>query len=98
MVLHCVMKCVHNFYYSIDGIGSMGCEMFSYLLEKFSRITVITILIAFGFGWQVIYENSKDVKNKIQIIYMLVLVMSVYEDLQLSQWIEEHPSDLFHLL
>ena len=59
---HCSLKCLHNFYYSQDGVGSMMCEMMSHIMLTFSRITIITVLIAFGFGWQVIYENTKEVK------------------------------------
>ena len=51
MVLQFVLKCIHNFYYMYDGVGSMTCEMMSHILVTFSRITIITILIAFGFGW-----------------------------------------------
>ena len=40
----------------------MMCEMMSHIMLTFSRITIITVLIAFGFGWQVIYENTKEVK------------------------------------
>ena len=59
---HCSLKCLHNFYYSQDGVGSMMSEMMSHIMLTFSRITIITVLIAFGFGWQVIYENTKEVK------------------------------------
>ena len=48
---HCVLKCVHNFHYWQDGIGSMMCEMLGHIMLTFSRITIITVLIAFGFGW-----------------------------------------------
>ena len=65
VVAHCVLKCLHNFYYAYDGIGSMLCEMIAHIMLVFSRITMITILIAFAFGWQVIYENTKEVKQKI---------------------------------
>ena len=65
VVTHCVLKCIHNFLYANDGVGSMMCEMFSHIMLVFSRITMITILIAFGFGWQIIYENTQDVKKKI---------------------------------
>jgi len=51
MVIHCVLKCTHNFYYAQDGIGSMMCEMFSHMMLVFSRITLTTLLIAFAFGW-----------------------------------------------
>ena len=51
IVMHCYLKCVHNYYYSNDGIGSMMCEMFSHIMLVFSRITMITLLIAFAFGW-----------------------------------------------
>jgi hypothetical protein len=94
---HCSMKCIHNFYYSQDGIGSMLCEMFAHIMLVFSRITLITILIAFAFGWQVIYENTLEVKKKIQYIYLFTLFMTAYDDYALSAWIEAHPSDLFHL-
>jgi hypothetical protein len=97
IVSHCSMKCIHNFYYSQDGIGSMLCEMFAHIMLVFSRITLITILIAFAFGWQVIYENTLEVKKKIQYIYLFTLFMTAYDDYALSRWIEEHPSDLFHL-
>ena len=97
-VTHCVLKCVHYFYYSQDGVGSMLCEMFAHVMMVFSRITMITILIAFGFGWQVIYENTMNVKKKIQWIYIFVLLMAAYDDYALSKWISEHPSDLFHLM
>lgn len=76
----------------------MMCEMLSHIMLVFSRITMITILIAFGFGWQVIYENTQDVKKSIQWIYIFVLAMTAYDDQKLSKWIEEHPSDLFHLI
>ena len=65
IVSHCSMKCIHNFYYAQDGVGSMLCEMFAHIMLVFSRITMITILIAFAFGWQVIYENTIEVKKKI---------------------------------
>jgi hypothetical protein len=51
IVAHTSMKCMHNFYYTFDGIGSMLCEMFAHIMLVFSRITMITILIAFAFGW-----------------------------------------------
>lgn len=51
IVCHTFMKCQHNLYYSQDGIGSMLCEMFAHIMLVFSRITMITILIAFAFGW-----------------------------------------------
>jgi hypothetical protein len=51
IVAHTFMKCQHNLYYSMDGIGSMLCEMFAHIMLVFSRITMITILIAFAFGW-----------------------------------------------
>lgn len=51
MIMHFSLKCMHNFYYTFDGTGSMLCEMMSHIMQTFSRITVITILIAFGFGW-----------------------------------------------
>lgn len=76
----------------------MMCEMFAHIMHVFSRITMITILIAFGFGWQVIYENTVNVKKKIQFIYIFVLLMTAYDDYKLSKWIEEHPSDLFNLI
>mmetsp|Transcript_24215 Transcript_24215/g.37302 ORF Transcript_24215/g.37302 Transcript_24215/m.37302 type:complete len:246 (-) Transcript_24215:20-757(-) len=98
MVLHCLLKCAHHFYYSQDGVGSMGCEMFAHILLIFSRITVVTILIAFGFGWQVIYENTINIKKKIQYIYIFVLMLAAYDDYSLTKWIEEHPADLFHLM
>ena len=98
MVMHCVCKCIHNFHYSQDGIGSMLCEMFAHILQVFSRITIITILIAFGFGWQVIYENTVNVKKKIQLVYLFVLFMTAYDDYSLSKWVQQHPSDLFHLM
>ena len=65
IVSHCTFKCFHNYHYAFDGIGSMMSEMFAHLLLVFSRITMITILIAFAFGWQVIYENTKQVKKYI---------------------------------
>ena len=65
IVLHCLLKCIHNIQYSGDGVGSMLCEMMAHITLIFSRITMMTILIAFGFGWQVIYENTKEVKKKI---------------------------------
>lgn len=80
MVMHFLLKCIHNFYYSSDGIGSITCEMMAHIMQTFSRITIITILIGFGFGWQVIYENTLEVKKKIQYIYLLVLVMTAYDD------------------
>jgi hypothetical protein len=51
IAMHCMLKCVHNFYYAQDGVGSMMSEMFSHVFLVFSRITLITLLIAFGFGW-----------------------------------------------
>jgi len=51
IAMHCMLKCVHNFYYAYDGVGSMMSEMFSHVFLVFSRITLITLLIAFGFGW-----------------------------------------------
>ena len=98
IVGHCVAKCIHNFYYSQDGVGSMLCEMFAHIMQVFSRITMITILIAFAAGWQVIYENTVDVKKKIQWIYIFVLMLTAYDDYKMSRWIEEHPADLFHLM
>jgi len=98
IVIHCFLKCWHNFSYSYDGVGSMMCEMMAHITLLFSRITMLTILIAFAFGWQVIYENTKDVKKNIQWIYLFVLGMAAYDDFKLSEWIEEHPGDLFHLL
>ncbi|MFN9901253.1 MAG: hypothetical protein ACK55Z_21220 [bacterium] len=65
VVTHCILKCIHNFLYANDGVGSMMCEMFSHIMLVFSRITMITILITFGFGWQIIYENTQEVKKKI---------------------------------
>lgn len=62
IMMHCVLKCVHHFYYKFDGIGSMFCEMLAHIMLTFSRITVATLLIAFGFGWQVIYENTIEMK------------------------------------
>ena len=59
---------------------------------------MITILIAFAAGWQVIYENTVDVKKKIQWIYIFVLMLTAYDDYKMSRWIEEHPADLFHLM
>ena len=56
----------------------MMCEMMSHIMLTFSRITIITVLIAFGFGWQVIYENTKEVKQKIQWIYLFVLFIHVF--------------------
>lgn len=97
IVTHCSLKCIHNFYYFQDGIGSMICEMLAHIFLVFSRITMITILIAFAFGWQVIYENTISVKKKIQWIYIFILFMSAYDDYALSKWIEDHPGDLFHL-
>ena len=87
MVMHFVCKCIHNFYYAQDGIGSMMCEMFAHLMQVFSRITIITILIAFAFGWQVIYENTQEVKKKVQFIYIFVLLMTAYDDYALSKWV-----------
>ena len=98
VVLHCILKNVSNYYYTFDGIGSMACEMFSHLCLMFSRITIITILIAFGFGWQVVYENTKEMRKNVQWIYIFVLGLAAYDDFKLSEWIEEHPADLFHLL
>lgn len=98
IVTHCLLKCIHNYQYCLDGIGSMFCEMMAHITLLFSRITMLTILIAFAFGWQVIYENTKEVKKKIQWVYLFVLGMAAYDDFKLSQWIEEHPGDLFHLL
>lgn len=98
VVLHCLMKNAHHFYYSQDGVGSMLYEMFAHIMGVFSRITVITILIAFGFGWQVIYENTIRVKKKIQWIYVFVLLLTAYDDYALTKWVEEHPADLFHLI
>ena len=83
-VSHCSMKCLHNFYYYQDGVGSMPAEMISHIMLVFSRITIITILIAFAFGWQVIYENTKEVKQKIQYVYLFVLFMTAYDDYALS--------------
>lgn len=65
IVVHCLLKCIHNIQYASDGVGSMLCEMMAHITLIFSRITMMTILIAFGFGWQVIYENTKNVKKKI---------------------------------
>ena len=76
----------------------MICEMFAHILLMFSRITMITLLIAFAFGWQVIYENTKEVKQKIQWVYLFSLAMAAYDDFKLSEWVEEHPADLFHLM
>jgi len=76
----------------------MACEMFSHICIIFSRITLTTVLIAFGFGWQVIYENTRELKQKIQYIYMFVLMLCIYDDFSLAKWIEEHPGDLFHLM
>lgn len=59
---HCTLKCIHNFYYAQDGVGSILSEMLAHIMLTFSRITIITVLIAFGFGWQLIYENTKEVK------------------------------------
>ena len=98
VVMHCMLKNYHHYYYASDGVGSMACEMFSHLMLLFSRITVITILIAFGFGWQVIYENTNDVKKNIQWVYILVLGLTAYDDYKLSEWVQEHPADLFHLM
>lgn len=98
IVVHCLLKCFHNVQYAQDGVGSMLCEIMGHITLIFSRITMLTILIAFAFGWQVIYENTKEVKKKIQWIYLFVLGMAAYDDYKLSSWIEEHPGDLFHLL
>ena len=76
----------------------MMCEMFSHIMLIFSRITMITVMIAFGFGWQVVYENTKDIKKHIQKIYLFVLLMTAYDDYAMSQWIHSHPSDFFHLM
>mmetsp|Transcript_13184 Transcript_13184/g.20536 ORF Transcript_13184/g.20536 Transcript_13184/m.20536 type:complete len:131 (+) Transcript_13184:1325-1717(+) len=76
----------------------MMCEMFSHIMLVFSRITITTLLIAFAFGWQVIYENTIEIKGHIQKIYIFVLVLSAYDDYSLSKWVEEHPADLFHLM
>jgi hypothetical protein len=62
----------------------MPAEMISHIMLVFSRITIITILIAFAFGWQVIYENTKEVKQKIQYVYLLVLFLTAYDDYALS--------------
>jgi len=86
--MHCYMKNLHHYYYSQDGVGSMTCEMLAHILLTFSRITMITILIAFAFGWQVIYENTVSVKKKIQYIYIFVLLMTAYDDYALSSWVE----------
>lgn len=51
IVIHCFLKCWHNFSYSYDGVGSMMCEMMAHITLLFSRITMLTILIAFAFGW-----------------------------------------------
>jgi hypothetical protein len=51
VIFHCVLKNIHNFHFAQDGVGSMACEMFAHLLLLFSRITIMTILIAFAFGW-----------------------------------------------
>ena len=51
VVMHCMLKNYHHYNYAYDGVGSMICEMFAHLMLLFSRITVITILIAFAFGW-----------------------------------------------
>ncbi len=96
--ISCFLKCAHNIIYVRDGVGSVLCNMFSHVMMVFSRITAITLLIALAFGWQVIYENTQQVKNKIQWIYILVLVLTIYDDWKLSKWIEEHPADLFKLM
>ena len=98
VILHCLLKAYHNFYFAQDGVGSMISEMLAHVMQVFSRITVVTLLIAFGFGWQVIYENTIEVKKKIQYVYISVLLMTAYEDYALSNWIREHPADLFHLI
>lgn len=98
VIMHCFLKNLHNFHFSNDGVGSMACEMFAHLLLLFSRITIITILIAFAFGWQVIYDNTIQVKKNVQWIYIFVLALTAYDDYKLSEWISEHPADLFHLL
>lgn len=69
----------------------MTCEMMAHIMQTFSRITIITILIAFGFGWQVIYENTIEVKKQIQWVYLFVLFLTAYDDFALSQWVAEHP-------
>lgn len=51
IVTHCLLKCIHNYQYAMDGIGSMFCEMLAHITLLFSRITMLTILIAFAFGW-----------------------------------------------
>ena len=96
--MHCLLKNVHHYYYVYDGVGSMACEMFSYLMLLFSRITVITILIAFGFGWQVVYDNTVEMRKNVQWIYIFVLALAAYDDIKLQDWVAEHPADLFHLL
>lgn len=98
MVLHFILKTMHNFFYSFDGVGSIVSEMIAHILQIFSRITIITILIAFAFGWQVIYENTVEVRKKIQWVYIFVLCLTAYDDYALSKWVQEHPGDLFHLM
>jgi hypothetical protein len=76
----------------------MFCEAISHLLLTLSRITVTTLLIGFGFGWQVIYENTIDMQKKIHYIYLFVLFLAAYDDMKMSEWLQEHPADLFHLM
>mmetsp|Transcript_1820 Transcript_1820/g.3194 ORF Transcript_1820/g.3194 Transcript_1820/m.3194 type:complete len:246 (-) Transcript_1820:11-748(-) len=98
IVTHCVLKCVHHYCYAQDGVGSIVCEMFAHILMVFSRITITTLLIAFAFGWQVIYENTVEIKKRIQYVYLFVLALSAYDDYKLGEWMEAHPADLFHLM
>ena len=51
IVIHCLLKCIHNIQFASDGVGSMLCEMMAHITLLFSRITMLTILIAFAFGW-----------------------------------------------
>lgn len=98
VVFHCILKNYHYYYYMRNGIGSMFCEMGAHLMLLFSRITVITILISFAFGWQVVYENTMEMKKNVQWIYLFTLALAAYDDYSLSEWISEHPADLFHLI
>lgn len=87
VVFHCILKNLHNFIYMSDGNGLMICEMGAHIMLLFSRITVITILIAFAFGWQVVYENTMEMKKNVQWIYMGALGLAAYDDFCLAEWI-----------
>jgi hypothetical protein len=98
IVIHCALKCYHNFDYYKTGVGSIQSEIWAHVLLTFSRITMVTVLIAFSFGWQVIYDHTKDIKKYLRFAYFFALIIAFYDDFALSSWIKEHPSDLFHLV